>query len=301
MVQDWMLTLGDREHAAVRARAHIAAETGQNLDAICSTIATDPFFVVPTRTDDGYQIDSSNVLASDDLVRGYYGGRMDGYLVVVSRQLLSFASDWYVFNETVASLEGTGMVGGVDATGERYAVQAAVLFPTAPDGIRGEIAVGRYPYADSLRGASSAATRSTPYSVPDDLGTSTLVPLGELENAVSLDFMVDALRDGSIGELADLLSPNHCTAVRVDDINGTTTIHEVSTGKESQDAFADMFAGAQDVALMVRASTAWYSFAEYLVRLEGEVVRRLALIHGVHGGRLIGTFGYGREERRLRL
>src|SRR4051812_25345048 len=151
MVQDWMLGLGNRENAAVRSRAHIAAETSQNLDAICATVATDPFFVVPTRTGDGYQIDSTNVLTTDDLVRGYYGGRMGGYVIVASRQLKSFASDWYVFNDTVASVRGTGMVGGVDATDQQYAVQAAVLFPAASNGIRGEIAVGRYAYADSMR------------------------------------------------------------------------------------------------------------------------------------------------------
>ena len=47
---------------------------------------------------------------------------------------------------------------------------------------------------------------------------------------------------------------------------------------------------------MVKVSTVWYSFAEYLVRLDSGRVRRLALIHGVQDGRLIGTFGYGREE-----
>src|SRR4051794_13311958 len=100
MVQDWMLGLSDREHAAVRSRAHISAETSQDLDAICSSIATDPFFVVPPRTAGGYVIDSSNVLATDDLVRDYYGGRMGGYLIVTSRQLKSFASFWYVSNAT---------------------------------------------------------------------------------------------------------------------------------------------------------------------------------------------------------
>src|SRR3954447_533780 len=144
MVQDWMLGLSDREHAAVRSRAHISAETSQDLDAICSSIATDPFFVVPTRTADGYVIDSSNVLTTDDLVRDYYGGRMGGYVIVKSRQLKSFPSDRYVFNHTLPSLQGTGMVGSVDANGHRYAVQAAVLFPAAADGIRGEIAVARY-------------------------------------------------------------------------------------------------------------------------------------------------------------
>jgi hypothetical protein len=296
MVQDWMLSLGDREHAAVRSRAHIAAETSQDLDAICSSIAADPFFVVPTRTGAGYKIDSSNVLTTEDLVRDYYGGRMGGYVIVASRQLKSFASDWYVFNDTVASLRGTGMVGSVDATDQRYAVQAAVLFPAAPDGIRGEIAVGRYAYDDSIRGESTIAARSTPYRVPDDLGTSELIPLDELENAVNLDVMVEALRDGNALEFAGLFSADHCTAVRVDDIDGKSTIYQVSNKHESKDAFASMFAGAQDVALMVKVNTVWYSFAEYLVRLDGGRIRRIALIHGVQDGRLIGTFGYGRDE-----
>jgi hypothetical protein len=188
------------------------------------------------------------------------------------------------------------MVGTVDATGQQYAVQAAVLFPSAPDGIRGEIAVGRYAYEDSIRGVSSIAARSTPCRVPADLGTSDLIPFDELENAVNLDEMVESLRNGDIAEFAEVLSADHCTAVRLDDINGASTVYQVSTKRESQDAFAGIFSGAEDVALMVKVSTVWYSFAEYLVRLDGGRVRRLALIHGIQGGRLTGTFGYGREE-----
>jgi len=48
---------------------------------------------------------------------------------------------------------------------------------------------------------------------------------------------------------------------------------------------------------MVRLATDWYLFAEYLLGLDSGRHRRLALIQPVEDGRVIGTFGYGRDER----
>jgi hypothetical protein len=51
---------------------------------------------------------------------------------------------------------------------------------------------------------------------------------------------------------------------------------------------------------MTRIASDWYVFVEYLLRLEGGGVRRLALTHAVENGAIIGTFGYGRDEPSVR-
>jgi hypothetical protein len=58
-----------------------------------------------------------------------------------------------------------------------------------------------------------------------------------------------------------------------------------------------MFTGATDLTLVSRISTEWYVFAEYLLHFDDGRVRRLALTHPVEGGKLTGTFGYGRDEK----
>src|SRR5947209_19386070 len=143
--QAWLAELGPRERSALTARRHIEAETrtdDDSLDAICATVSDDVFFAVPGHlvlTDPGY-------------VRAYYAGRAGSYVVQSSQQLTSIATDWYVFNDTSATLLGTGDVNGIDAAGRQWVVRSVVLFPTAGDGIRGEICATRAPFDDVLRG-----------------------------------------------------------------------------------------------------------------------------------------------------
>ena len=130
-VQDWMRDVGDRENSAVIARAHVAAETSTDVDRICATISHDVYFGVPVRTRDGNELRSGSVLTTYDQVRGYYEGRAGSYVVLESAQLKSISTEWYLFNETAATLRGTGMVNGIDASGKEWIVNSAVIFPTA--------------------------------------------------------------------------------------------------------------------------------------------------------------------------
>src|SRR3954452_16591023 len=113
-VQEWMRNVGSREESVVIARAHVAAETSTDVDAICTTISHDVFFGVPTRTRDGNQIGAGAVLTDYDEVRGYYSGRAGSYVVTDSMQLRTVSTSWYLFNESAATLLGTGEIGGVD-------------------------------------------------------------------------------------------------------------------------------------------------------------------------------------------
>ena len=152
IVQEWLRGVGPRGESAVTARRHIAAETGADVGEICATVSGDVFFAVPSRTRSGHVLGPGTVLTRGDEVRAYYEGRAGSYLVRSSAQLTSIATDWYVFNETSATLLGTGMDDGVDAAGREWVVQSAVLFPAAEDGIAGEICITRRPMGDVIRG-----------------------------------------------------------------------------------------------------------------------------------------------------
>ena len=263
--QPWLADMGARGHAAFVARRHIAAETSTDIDAICATVAHDVFFALPVRTRAGHELTPGTVLTSSDDVRGYYATRSGSYVVRASNQLKSVASDWYAFNESSATLLGTGLVGGADATGREFVVNSAVLFPAAPEGIRGEICATRHPFDDVVRGSVVVSESS------------------ELENAALLDDFVGALRAREWSSLP--LAEAHTMAMRVGD-----EVHVARSADESRKAFESIFGGAGDLTLLVRLATSWYLFTEYL----DDRGRRLAVIHPVEDGRVTGSFGYGR-------
>src|SRR6266508_3272031 len=157
-VQDWMADVTDREESALIARTHVAAETSTDVEAICTTISHDVYFGVPVRTRAGNELQPGTVLTTYDQVRGYYEGRAGSYVVTASMQLKTVSTNWYLFNESAATLLGTGEIGGIDATGLEFVVNSAVIFPTAPDGIRGEICVTRYPFNDIVAGTVQSDT-----------------------------------------------------------------------------------------------------------------------------------------------
>jgi hypothetical protein len=288
-VQDWMRDVGDRENAATIVRAHVAAETSTDVDNICATISHDVYFGVPVRTRDGQELRDGSVLTTYDQVRGYYEGRSGSYVVLDSAQLKSIATDWYLFNETAATLRGTGTVGAVDATGKEWIVNSAVIFPSALDGIRGEICITRYPMDDVV---AETVRMPAPPS-----GRQTWMPLREMENGALLDRFILEVRDGEWRKVNNDLSEVHALAVRLDDVKGSQQVFTATDRKSAGDAFRKLFAEAADLTLLNRIASEWYVFAEYLVRLEGGGRRRLALMHPVEDGKLTGTFGYGRDEQ----
>ncbi|HEY2303110.1 MAG TPA: hypothetical protein VGH66_14525 [Acidimicrobiales bacterium] len=288
-VQDWMRDVGDRENSAVIARAHVAAETSTDVDRICATISHDVYFGVPVRTRDGNELRSGSVLTTYDQVRGYYEGRAGSYVVLESAQLKSISTEWYLFNETAATLRGTGMVNGIDASGKEWIVNSAVIFPTAPDGIRGEICITRYPMDDIV-----AETVRVPAPAS---GRQTWMPLGEMQLGSLLDRFILAVRDGQWDQVAADLSDRHALAVRLDDVKGAQQVPTATDRAGALQALQGLFDSAADLTLLNRIASEWYVFAEYLVRLANGGRRRLALVHPVEDGKLTGTFGYGRDEQ----
>ena len=288
--QDWLLDVGPREAAIHCARTHVFAETSTDTDYICSTISHDVYFGVPIRTRDGNAIPDGCVLINYDQVRGYYEGRAGSYVVLASAQLKSVATDWYLFNESAATLQGTGMIGDVDATNREWVVNSAVIFPTAPDGIRGEICVTRYPFVDMLT--------DTVITPPPPSDPRHYLPLREMEHTALIDRFLDALRAVDQPLIESSLAPDHTMAVRLDDVRANQLVLTSTTSDAASHNFVTMFDGASDLTLVCRIATEWYIFAEYLLHFDDGRVRRLALTHPVEGGKLTGTFGYGRDEQK---
>jgi len=283
-LQHWLRDVGERSLFTVRY--HVIEETAEDADAVCKTISKDVFFAVPNRTRAGNELPPGTVLTTYDQVRDYYAGRLDSYAVLDSRPLRSIAGDWYVFNDSAATLRGTGAVGDADAAGAEFVVNSAVLFPTADDGIRGEICVTRHPFDDVVRGLA-----------PHVVAEPASYPAREMRHSARLDDLVDALRSGSPENVGALLAPSHTVATRVDAEDGTPSISTARTRADAQRILTDIFAGARDVAIVTRVATDWYVFAEYCIDLGDGRVRRFAATHPIEDGVFTGTFGYGKTER----
>jgi hypothetical protein len=285
----WLAQAGERGAALSVVRAHIAAEVDTRTDVIMSTVSDDPWFPLPDRTPRGLAL---TVLEGTPEVHDYYADRSDEYVVLASNQLKQLVADWYVFNESAATLRQTGAIGDNAAGDAEFVVHSAVLFPTAPDGIRGEIALTRYPFADVLAG------RVPPR--PGGSGPLGYLPVDELEHSRLLDRFVEALGGGDV---APLLTPDHRAAVRVDGPSSAPgdRVHvEAHDGPAAAEQLAGLFAGADDLTLTGRIATDWYVFAEYLARSTtsqgGVRLRRVAAMHPVRDGLLEGTFGYGLDQ-----
>jgi hypothetical protein len=280
----WLAQAGRRGAALEAVRAHIAAEVDTRTDVIMSTVSADPWFPLPDRLPDGLAL---TVVEGTAGVTAYYSDRSDGYVVLASNQLKQLVADWYVFNESVATLRQTGTIGDVGPGDAEFVVHSAVLFPTAPDGIRGEIALTRYPFADVIAGRVRAP------AVPKD--SVAHLPVAELEHSVLLDRLLDGLR---AGDVSALVTADHCLAVRVDG-PGAPGRFVGYNGVDSAEALVALFAGARDLTVLGRVTTEWYVFVEYLAEMDGapDRLRRLVAIHPVRDGKLEGTFGYGIDER----
>ena len=283
----WMARVGDRGRALDVVSAHIAAEVDARTDVIMSTVSADPWFPVPDRLPTGLTL---SVVEGTADVTAYYAERSEGYVVLASNQLKQLVADWYVFNESAATLRQTGPIGTVPAGDAEFVVQSAVLFPTAADGIRGEIALTRHPFEDVLTGR--VPTPTTP------AGPRAYLPVAELEHAALLDRLLEGLRAGDVHAL---VTPDHQLAVRVDGA-GSRARFECHDGTDAGEALVALFAGARDITVLGRITTEWYVFAEYLAEFDAATpagdrrLRRLVAVHPVRNGKFEGTFGYGVDE-----
>ena len=215
--------------------------------------------------------------------------------MLASNQLKQLVTDWYVFNESAATLRQTGAIGDVAAGDAEFVVQSAVLFPTAPDGIRGEIALTRYPFADVLAGRVPAPAPARADRSPTFPSTSSRT--AGCSTASSRRSLPATSRDArspptTAPPSASTTPPRPATGVPASRRTTATARRAVSS---------TLFAGADDLTLSGRLVTEWYVFAEYLRRSRfdggGRRLRRVAAMHPLRDGRFDGTFGYGLDRQ----
>jgi hypothetical protein len=286
-VQDWLQGIGPREDSAVIARTHVAAETSTDVERICTTVSADAFFAVPVRTRAGHELPDSSVLTGAEQVHGYYATRSGSYVVTASTQVFTTATDWYVFNESAATLRGTGLVDGVDATDKVWVVNSAVLFPTAADGIRGEICVTRHPFGDVVRGTVVPPAPDAPSGVAR-----------QADHSLLSDEFARAWGSGDHPAVRALLAERASAAVRLDAADGSIEVHRAVGADDVAKVLAALLphGGPHEIGAMTRIATEWYVFAEFLVRRPEGGVRRLAITQPLEDGAIIGVYGYGRDE-----
>jgi hypothetical protein len=150
--------------------------------------------------------------------------------------------------------------------------------------------VTRYPFVDIV--GDNVITPPAPEDPRHYL------PLREMEHTALIDRFLDALRAVHARQIESHLAGNHTMAVRLDDLTGEQSVLTATSSDAATGHFVTMFTGASDLTLVSRLATEWYVFAEYLLHFDDGRVRRLALTHPVEGGKLTGTFGYGRDEKK---
>lgn len=236
--------------------AHVQAERTNELDTIMATIGEQPYF--PLLDHDGAGGLVLNVVTTTEAARSYYGERGATYDIVDSRHVVAVASDWYTFRESVATLRHTGAVGGLDGHGELFQVNSAVLFPTGPDGIAGEIVWTRYPFGDIVRGTVAPAV---PVPGPGHL------PTGQLRNADIHDRFVAGVTAGDAEAVASCLAPDVHWLARQRPAGAPPT-YTLARGNTETALLIEQWLATwryEQLAVLNRVVTDWYVMAEYYV------------------------------------
>lgn len=270
-----------RESIACGMR-HVDAEQLNELEAIMGTVDPQPYFPLLDHDADGGI--ALQFLTDLDAVRAYYGARHGSYEIVASRHIAAVATDFYSFRESVATLRGVGAIDGVDSSGQIFRVNSAVLFPTGPGGIGGEIVWTRYPFGDIVGGTV------TPQAAVD--GPAHL-PNTRLRNADIFEAYLDAWRLGDADAAGACLADDVQLLRRVASSDGPHA-HVRTAGRDESVAALRAGWGARPlvkVEVLSRIITEWYVFADLYVESgvsNGDTiaVRHVALHPLAHDGRI---------------
>ena len=265
---------------------HVSAEQLNDLDAIMATIDPRPYFPLLDHDGDGGL--ALQFLTDTDAVRAYYGARHGSYEIVASRHIAAIATDFYSFRESVATLRGVGAIGDVDSSGQIFRVNSAVLFPTGPGGIGGEIVWTRYPFGDIVGGTVAPQA---------ELDGPAHLPNLRLRNADIFEAYLDAWRAGDADAAGACLADDVQLLRRVAD--GDDHSHVRTAGRaDSVDALRAAYSERPPLVVEVlnRIITEWYVFADLYVelrRVDGGVdaLRHIALHPLAEDGRIRAEMG----------
>ena len=255
--------------------AHVRSETTNSLDTIMATVSQSVCYLMPDVSDPLLPI---SALTRREDVRAYYDQERGFLEVVDSADLVEISTGWYVFHEGFATTTEV-------RTGGRFVHEYVVLFPTAPDGIIGEILWPRQSLADLYAG--------TPSAEPAGSGGDR-----RRANRLGHDRYLEALRAGDAAAALSQwdgearVAVRQCTAARRV-VNGA--------GADVVRTRIDDLLGAvsePEIRILTRVVGEWYVFADWILRGRsgdgGQVELRMASIHPMGDGGVIGgELGYG--------
>jgi hypothetical protein len=230
-----------------KVMAHLHAEFSNDIDQIMDSVAPDPRFAVLTRETGALELEVAEV---PEAVRDHYLNLRRSFDVVRSRQIRRLVGDWFVFQQSVATMrtrEGTGAP-------HDFPVDTAVFFPIGSTGILGEIPWNRTSFAEAM------TTRSVHHEPPTE----------ELMETVDLlEEFLAAWRSCDEKNVVDLLEDDCALAVRnYDDPNGSLC---TATGPEAvRSALSGQFRvwRPETSSILNLVVTDWYIFSN--VRWVGE-------------------------------
>jgi hypothetical protein len=189
-----MTTAHVQEENLAKVMAHLRAEFSNDIDQIMGTVAPDPRFFIVTREEGTLELEVAETL---ETVRDHYVNLRSSFDVLRSRQIRRIVSDWFVFQQSVATMRTRA---GRDPRGPHdFAVDTAVFFPIAAGGILGEIPWNRTSFGEAV------ATRAIHHEPPTE----------ELMETVDLhEAFLGAWCSGDEGRVVDLLDEDSALGIR---------------------------------------------------------------------------------------
>jgi len=237
-----MTTAQLQDDNLAKVMAHLRAEFSNDVDQIMDTVAPDPRFFIVTREHGALELE---IAETPEAVRTHYVNLRTSLDVVRSRQIRRIVSDWFVLQQSVATMRPRGD----DHSGDprEFAVDTTVLFPIAAEGILGEIPWNRTSFAEAM---TTRAVHREP-------------PTEELMETVDLhEAFLAAWCSGDESRVIDLLEEDCALGVRsCTDVKGSLC---VGAGKDAiREALAEQFRTWKPIRFTVLnlVVTDWYIFS----------------------------------------
>ena len=237
-----MTTAQLQDENLAKVMAHLRAEFSNDIDQIMDTVAPDPHFFIVTREHGTLELE---IAETTEAVREHYVNLRTSLDVLRSRQIRRIASDWFVLQQSVATMRPRG--DGPSGDSHDFAVDTAVLFPIAPEGILGEIPWNRTSFAEAM------TTRAIHHEPPTE----------ELMETVDIhEAFLAAWCSGDAQRVVDLLDDDCALGIRsCTDVEGSLC---VGAGKDAiREALAEQFGAWKPVGFTILnlVVTDWYIFS----------------------------------------
>jgi hypothetical protein len=283
---------------------HSRAEGANDIERIMGTISDwDVQFALVADAQRGLVTNEAHELAT---VRGWYEANRGGYDLIAGSGVRTkqVVTAWYRFHEVYSQITHIGAVpegvphppfpapgeGGTQADGGPYWFPMCVLFPTAPDGICGELGVWQFDMAELFGGYEELAP-AIDGPVPYMNGI-------EFRNAQTLARLNESWAAGDVDAMLSLFRDDCYSVLRTVELVGTRRDRVIARGHdEHRRAFdPETFGRIESLRLISTVQSPWYVFAEYDLDLElddGRIRRQMATVYPIsRSGQILGRLAY---------